>query len=433
MASRGTAPALRSDAWWREGTVVAVAFVLCLLGGALHADDTLAAPPAPAYVIAAISSAMLPARHRAPVATMIATAMCGMLVAPLGLLPTPLIVAPAVISAYTLAGCTGGPVAVAVLLPSTALLVAFTPFFEAGFSWEDTSRLVTVAASPLVAAVFGRSARHRRAYLALVEERARRAEESRDSQARQKVAEERVRIARELHDLVAHQITLANAQASVAAHLFDTDPGQTRTNIEELVKTTRHALDELRATVGLLRQADDESASTDPAPGLSQLPALLSTFGRAGLDVSMFEDGAARALPPAVDLTAYRIIQEALTNVTKHAATSHAQVHVTWSREYVSITVSDDGGGPRTSPDRPAGYGLIGMRERAAAVGGTLTAGARAEGGFLVAAQLPLGASTSAAEADDEATHGGTTTRSTTARRPGPRPRTEYDAPGIAR
>jgi signal transduction histidine kinase len=401
MADRSSSLAPPGKRWWREGTVVAIAFALCLLGSSLQVDDTVAPPLALAYVIAAVSSGMLLARHRAPVATAMATTVCGMLVAPMGLLPTPLMVAPAVICAYSLAVRTERRVVLAVVLPSATLLVALIPFFEADFSWADTSRLATVAASPLVAAVVGRSTRHRRAYLAIMEERVRRAEESRDSEARRRVAGERIRIARELHDLVAHQITLANAQATVAAHLFDTRPEQTRTSLEELVKTTRHALDELRATVGLLREPDDTSALGDPA-GLSQVPTLLRAFRRAGLEVSMREDGTASPLPPAADLTAYRIIQEALTNVTKHAATSSAQVRLAWDRDQVTVTVTDDGGGSRAPSERLPGYGLIGMRERATAVGGTLTAGARPQGGFLVSAHLPL----RAAENADEATNG---------------------------
>ncbi|WP_208544414.1 sensor histidine kinase [Saccharomonospora piscinae] len=385
--SRSVPPA---GSWWREGAIVATAFVLCLLGGVLHVDDTLAPPSAPLYAIAAVSSATLLARHRAPAVTTVATGVCGMLAAPLGLLPTPLIVAPAVISAYSLARRSEQRVTIAVLLPTAALLVAFTAFFETDFSWEDTSRLVTVAASPLVAAVSGRSAQHRRAFLAVMDERARRAEEQRDSEARRKATEERVRIARELHDLVAHQITLANAQATVAAHVVDTQPEQARTSLAELVQTTREALDELRATVGLLRQNGDTSTPSDPAPGLSRVPTLLSTFRRAGMEVSLHEDGTARPLPPAVDLTAYRIIQEALTNVTKHAATRSAEVRLAWERDNVAVTVTDDGGGSGTSPQRPPGYGLIGMRERATAVGGTLTSGARPQGGFVVSAHLPV-------------------------------------------
>jgi signal transduction histidine kinase len=250
--------------------------------------------------------------------------------------------------------------------------------------------LVTVASSPLVAAVLGRSARHRHAQLAYVAERALRAETSRDSEARRKVGEERIRIARELHDLVAHQITLANAQANVAAHLFSTNPDKARTSLDEVVETTRHALDDLRATVGLLRQSDDAPSPHEPAPGLALVPMLLESFRLAGLEVSVHHDGTAAPLPPAVDLTAYRIIQEALTNVTKHAATRSAAVRLTWDAEWVDIRIIDDGISAHPSPEHSPGYGLIGLRERTTAVGGSFTAGPRSDGGFIVAAHLPL-------------------------------------------
>ncbi|WP_344956038.1 sensor histidine kinase [Actinomadura miaoliensis] len=378
--------------WWREGAITATAFVVCLLGGLVQVDNTLSPPPAAAYLVAVVSCAVLPVRHRAPLAAMAATTAIGMLVPLLGLVLTPLIVAPAVISAYSLAVRTEGRVASAVSLASATLLVASIPLFEA-LSWRDASRMGVVAAFPLVAGILGHSTQNRRAYLAAVEERAQRAEESRDSEARRRVAEERVRIARELHDLVAHQITLANAQATVAVHLFDTRPEQARKSLKELVETTGNALDELRATVGLLRQSGDAAAPAEPAPGLSRLPTLLESFRRAGLEVSVHQEGTARPLPPGVDLTAYRIVQEALTNVTKHAGTGSARVRLVWNRDRVTITVADDGGdgpGASTVPDRPPGYGLIGMRERATAVGGHLSAGRRPEGGFLVSAQLPL-------------------------------------------
>ncbi len=375
--------------WWREGAVTATAFALCLLGGVFQVDDTLSWPPAAAYAVAVVSCAVLPVRHRAPVAAMAATTVCGILVAPLDLLLTPLIVAPAVICAYSLAVRTEWRTTATVLLPSAALMVASTPLFET-LSWQDASRLGAVAAFPLVAGVLGHSTQDRRAYLAAVEERARRAEESRDSEARRRVGEERVRIARELHDLVAHQITLANAQATVAAHVFDARPEQTRASLTQLVETTADALDDLRATVGLLRQSGDAAAPAEPAPGLSRLPTLLESFRRAGLEVSVHQDGTARPLPPGVDLTAYRIIQEALTNVTKHAGTGSARVRLAWNRDRVTITVADDGRGAPAGPGRPPGYGLIGMRERATAVGGQLSAGQRPEGGFLVSTHLPL-------------------------------------------
>lgn len=368
---------------------MATAFAICLFGGVLQVDDTVAAPPAAAYLIAVVSCAVLPLRHRAPLLAMAVTTGCGMLVAPLDLLLTPLIVTPAVIVAYSLGVRFERRVTTPVLLTSAALLVASTALFG-NLSWQDASRLAIVAAFPLVAGVLGHSTQNRRAYLAAVEERAERAEESRDSEARRRVAEERVRIARELHDLVAHQITLASAQATVAAHLFDTQPEQARKSLNQLVETTGNALDDLRATVGLLRQSDDAAEPAEPAPGLSRLPTLLESFRRAGLEVSVHEEGAARPLPPGADLTAYRIIQEALTNVTKHAGTGSARVNLAWNRDRVTITVADDGGDAMTDVDRSPGHGLIGMRERATAVGGRLSAGKRPEGGFVVSTELPL-------------------------------------------
>ncbi|MBL1119019.1 sensor histidine kinase [Streptomyces sp. 110] len=396
--------------WWREGAITATAFVLCLLGGVLRDDgSTLQPPPAAAYFIAVVSCAVLPVRHRAPLAAMAVTAASGVLVPPLGLLLSPLIVAPAGITAYSysLTARTERRAVGAVSLISLALLIASTPLFGA-LSGKDASRVAAVVAFPLVAGLLGHSVRNRRAYLAAVEERARQAEKSRDSEARRRVGEERLRIARELHDLVASQITLANAQATVAAHLFDARPEQTRKSLKELIETTGDALDELRATVGLLRQSGDADAPAEPAPGLSQLPTLLESFRRAGLEVSVHQEGTARPLPPGLDLTAYRIVQEALTNVTKHAGTGSARVRLVWNRDRVTLTVADDGGGARIAPtastgrgaatgpraatpaDRPPGYGLIGMRERATAVGGQLSAGRRPEGGFLVSTQLPL-------------------------------------------
>ncbi|MGW0949589.1 sensor histidine kinase [Streptomyces sp. NPDC002623] len=399
MTRRGGGGPIPRGTWWREGAITATAFVLCLLGGMLQVDgSTPAPPPVAAYFIAVVSGAVLPLRHRAPLIAMAATTAGGALVPPLGLLLSPLTVAPAVITAYSysLTARTERRAAGAVSLTSATLLVASIPL-SGDLSWQDASRMGVVAAFPLMAGVLGRSTQNRRAYLAAVEERALRAEKSRDSEARRRVAEERVRIARELHDLVAHQITLANAQATVAAHLFDVRPEQTRKSLKELVETTGHALDELRATVGLLRQSGDAAAPAEPAPGLSRLPTLLESFSRAGLEVSVHQEGAARPLSPGVDLTAYRIVQEALTNVTKHAGTGSARVRLAWNRDRVTITVADDGGGgartaraASTAADRPPGYGLIGMRERATAVGGQLSAGRRPEGGFLVSTQLPL-------------------------------------------
>lgn len=387
---------LRPRPQWRrsEGAVLLTAFLCCILGGVAQVDNSLGWPPPVTYVVAALSCAALLWRHRQPVAVLAATIACGMLVTPVGLLLTPLIVVPAVIASYALAIHLEWRPAAAFLLVGVALLVA-TASFSGALSWQDGSRLGSVVALPLVAGILGHATRNRRAYLAAVEERAQRAEQSRDVEARRRVAEERLRIARELHDVVAHQITLANAQATVASHLFDSQPERTRKNLDSLVETTSNALDDLRATVGLLRQSDDPTAPAEPAPGLSRLETLVGDFCRAGLDVTVTQEGTPRPLPPGVDLTAYRIIQEALTNVTKHSGTRRARVGLAWGRNRVGITVANDapsGGVSAAAPGsgRAPGFGLIGMRERATAVGGEMSAGRSEEGGFLVSVMLPV-------------------------------------------
>lgn len=372
--------------WWREGATLAVVFGLCLFGGSIQLDDTLGPPPLEAYLLAAAACAVLPLRHRSPLVALAGTIGAGILVAPLDLLLTPLIIAPAGLAAYALALRSERRRTTVAILVSAVVLAASIGLLE-DLSPADMSRLVIVAAFPVFAGVLGQSVQNRRAYLAAVEERAQRAEESRESEARRRVADERVRIARELHDLVAHQITLANAQAMVATRLLDSRPDEARRSLTELVETTRSALDDLRSTVGLLRQAGDAGAPAEPAPALDRLPALLESFDRAGLVVTVDTDGTPRPLPPGVDLTAYRIIQEALTNVAKHARTGSARVRLGWGRDRLSISVADDG---REIPTGPAGFGLIGMHERATAVGGDLWAGRRPEGGFLVTAHLPV-------------------------------------------
>lgn len=402
----------------REAVITAAAFVLFLLGSVVRGDESLTAPPIAAYLLAVVSCAALPLRHRTPLPVMVVTTLCSVLAMVAGLMLTPLVVVPAMITAYTIAVRAERRTTAAVLLISAALLMAAGLVLQP-LSWSTVTRTCSTVIFPLAAGVLGHSAQNRRAYLAAVEERALRAEESRESEARRRVAEERVRIARELHDLVAHEITLANAQATVAAHFFDSRPEQARTSLRQLVETTRQALDELRATVGLLRESGDHAQPAEPAPGLAQLPTLIESFRRAGLTVSVHEEGPAGTLPPGLDLTAYRIIQEALTNVTKHAGIGRARVGLAWTRDLVTLTITDDGPGDHTIPGPSAGsggYGLIGIRERVTAVGGRLVAGRRPEGGFRVVAELPRPAretTRSSAAVDREQTGVTATARST--------------------
>ncbi|MFD9339247.1 sensor histidine kinase [Streptomyces sp. NPDC060028] len=251
-----------------------------------------------------------------------------------------------------------------------------------------------------MAAAAGDAVRSRRAFVDAIRERAERAERTREEEARRRVAEERLRIARDLHDVVAHHIALVNVQAGVAAHVMDKRPDQAKEALAHVRDASRSALNELRATVGLLRQSGDPEAPTEPAPGLAVLDELVDTFRHAGLPVQVIVQlGRDRdPLPAAVDLAAYRVIQEALTNVRKHAGVEvRAEVSVVRVGASVEVTVLDDGGsGAEPAPEGPAdgdeggGHGLLGMRERAGALGGSCFAGPRYGGGYRVHAILPV-------------------------------------------
>ncbi|MFL6109803.1 MAG: sensor histidine kinase [Catenulispora sp.] len=239
----------------------------------------------------------------------------------------------------------------------------------------------------------GDAARSRRELLASAMERAERAERTKEEEALRRVTEERMRIARELHDVVAHHITLVNAQAGVAHHLMKTDPAHAYEALERIRDTSRSALDELRATVGLLRGSEETAAPREPAPGLGDLDTLVESFHHAGLNVLMEGPGAGagRPMPALTELTAYRIVQEALTNTHKHAGRQAvARVRVEVGREAVRICVVDDGGRGVPRSGMGTGHGMIGMQERVKAAGGTFAAGPGNGGGFRVEAELPL-------------------------------------------
>ncbi|WNM31681.1 sensor histidine kinase [Streptomyces sp. Li-HN-5-11] len=241
----------------------------------------------------------------------------------------------------------------------------------------------------IAATALGLAVRSRRDHLAQARARAEHAERTREEEARRRVTEERVRIARDLHDVVAHHITLVNAQAGVAHHLMRTNPDQAYEALAHIKDNSRAALEELRATVGLLRQPDDAPGSRAPIPRLADLDTLVAGIRAGGLPVRVTRIGTPAPLAPATELTAYRIIQEALTNTHKHASATQAAVVLDYGPHVLRVTVTDDGR-PGAPKGAGSGHGLIGMRERATAIGGTVTAGPRPEGGFQVVAELPL-------------------------------------------
>jgi signal transduction histidine kinase len=233
---------------------------------------------------------------------------------------------------------------------------------------------------------WGDGLRSRRAYLAGLEERARYLEETREEEARRRVADERFRIARDLHDVIAHSIASINVQAGSAIHVMDRRPEQARESLLAIKKASGEALAELRSTVGVMRE-DDSAAPRAPTPSLDCLDPLLESAAHAGLPVQVGVRGEPRPLPSAVDVAGYRIVQESLTNVVRHAHAHEATVTLEYGPEFVEVAVTDDGRNGAAGGE--AGHGIAGMRERAETVGGRVEAGPRFSGGFRVWARLP--------------------------------------------
>ncbi|WP_414638823.1 sensor histidine kinase [Actinophytocola sp.] len=238
-----------------------------------------------------------------------------------------------------------------------------------------------------MAAAVGDAIRSRRAYIAAVEERARRAEQTREEEAARRVIQERVRIARELHDVVAHHIAVINVQAGAASHVLHRHPVQADRALTHIRAACDTVLAELASIVGVLREPEDSTApDTEPVRGLARLTDMLDALAAAGLTVARKQIGQARELPAVVDLAAYRILQEALTNAHKYG-TGTASLTITYTTDAITLDVVNPIATERI-PTR-SGYGILGMRERAATAGGSLDAQARPDGRFVVHAELP--------------------------------------------
>ncbi|MEV0783537.1 sensor histidine kinase [Streptomyces sp. NPDC050423] len=264
--------------------------------------------------------------------------------------------------------------------------------------WAEGGFIVVVMTVPFVLAwVLGDSMRTRRAYFDQLEERAARLEREREAQSKVAVAAERARIARELHDVVAHNVSVMVVQADGAAFVMDAAPDQARQALETISSTGRQALAEMRRLLGVLRTGDvQESGEYVPQPDVEQIEDLVDQVRRSGLTVDFKIEGTPRPLPSGVELTAYRIVQEALTNTRKHGGpNAGASVRLVYFDDGLGLLVEDDGRGAahelyEDGGADGAGHGMIGMRERVGMVGGTLDAGPRPGGGFRISALLPL-------------------------------------------
>src|SRR5262249_2864466 len=265
---------------------------------------------------------------------------------------------PAGIALYTVAersdrrsSLVAGAVAVA------ALAVTLSPVVGWSRGYLIIGRLLPFA----VAWLIGDSVGTRRRYVAALEERAERLEREREAEAARAVAEEQARIGRELHDVIAHNLSVMVVQAAAADDVFDRRPDRARQALRDIERAGRAALDELRRLLGSVH---GDEASFAPQPGLALLDDLAGSVRAAGLDVTGRRPGSPRPFPPAIDLSAYRVVQEALTNTLKHAHASHAEVVVRYLDDELDLEIHDDGVGAAAAPGNGAGQGLIGMRER---------------------------------------------------------------------
>lgn len=282
-----------------------------------------------------------------------------------------------------LADAVQGRVGLAVALGGASIVVYNDPDHAAG-------ELVFVPALFAIAWLAGFALRERAAQAEAAEERATHAERERE-EARRAVFEERVRIARELHDVVAHHVSMMGVQAGAARVVIDRDRAKAKEALSAIESSSRQAVAELHRLLGFLRQAGDRD-DLAPQPGLSQLPRLAASMSDSDLAVEVSIEGEMRSLPPTVDVSAYRIVQEALTNTLKHSAASRADVHVRYWPDELEVEIVDDGRPNGGSSPASGGLGLIGMRERAALHGGQLSAGPAAGGGFAVKVRLPTSA-----------------------------------------
>lgn len=250
--------------------------------------------------------------------------------------------------------------------------------------------MIVPMAVTAVALALGDDRRTRRAYFAGLEERAERLERERDALAAVAASTERARIARELHDVVAHSLSVMVAQADGASYTVGTDPARAGRAMATVADTGRSAMTEMRRLLGVLRPTETGTDLT-PQPGVHEIPALVAKVRGAGLPVDLVVDGPARELPAGMELAAFRVVQEALTNTLKHSgpgATANVALH--YDRTGLTVHVADDGAGIRRPGNDAAGQGLAGMRERVGMYSGTLRTGPCETGGFTVTAQFPL-------------------------------------------
>jgi signal transduction histidine kinase len=351
-----------------------------------------------AYVLAVIAMGSIAWRRRHPATVLLVatTATVALTVSSFAEAGTPFAVMIAFYSVASGEGRRSRWLGAGVLVAALAVLQVLDE--RSGFTEGDLAANVIIFSSVWV---IGEHVRSRRQRLAFAEERADRLVREQEERERRAVTDERLRIAQELHDVVAHAMSVITVQAGVGAHVIDSQPAEAKKALAAIETTGRTALQELRRMVGLLRQDGDPKGERSPTPGLEDIEPLLARVRAAGTPVQLrWEGPAADTVPSSVSCSGYRVVQESLTNVLKHAGRASVELTVTVEADGARIEVLDDGRGAASRPDgHPEGYGLRGMRERVEVFGGTLQCGPRAGGGFMVRAWFPFGTAATSASA----------------------------------
>jgi signal transduction histidine kinase len=339
-----------------------------------------------AYALTLLAFLPLALRRRFPLAVLAVTSVAAALWQ-LGHYPPNFVFVAPLIAMYTVASMRERPEALTAGVASAViqLLALWLSVSNTAF-WAEMVRTIAFIG---VAGAFGDATRNRRAYIAEMEQRTAEAERTREEEARARVDEERLRIARELHDITAHSLSIIAVQSGAAAHVIDTNPAEARSALEAIRRTSKDALDELRAMLGVLRAVGDNDAPLAPAPGLGRLGDLIAPLTQAGYEVKSDVGPDLGEIPAVVEGSAYRIIQEALTNVVRHAGVCRVTLEIHRREGALHVLVEDDGRTPEW-PLPEVGHGLAGMRERVNALGGTFDASPRPAGGFAVRVRLPI-------------------------------------------
>lgn len=344
-----------------------------------------------AHLLIVVGTLALIARRQWPLAVLTVTASCVLMYQAIGY-PGVMTTLPVLVAVYTStsAGYRRATVAIIVAgLCVTSIAVSTIDSLHRPMRELAEAKFLLIGWM-LAGGIMAEMSRHRRAYIQQVEERAIEAERTREETARRRASEERLRIARELHDSLTHSISIVKVQAGVAIHLARKRGEEVPDALLAIEDASTEAIRELRATLEVLRRPPDDE---QPGSGLDRLPDLVERARTAGFDATVDIAGHQRSLPAEVDQAAYRIVQEALTNVWRHAGANTADVRIEYGDDELTVQIDDDG---KATPDLVPipGVGLIGMRERVTALGGQLRAGPRPTGGFRVRASLPLADST---------------------------------------